>query len=322
MKINLINLIDLISKKAPISKLGLGNYLSQLEIRIIRNSILLLSSFLFLLLPLNNSYAQTKPNDIIRVSPLIFNISLSPGKTYDYELNIENLTKFPLPLRASLENFTTTDEEGGYIFQISKPNPLLSWIKIDQTDTIIDEKSEKTIHITVTIPQKVPLGGYYGVLFLEPLISQKASNNTLVSAKVGALFLANVGVSGKDTKAQILTFDLPFFSEGQNIPFLLRVQNNGLNHFSAKPRVFLKPIIGKQGKIEIEEKFIFPGKARRWEENLRISNKWRGVYKATVRVSTGEGKYLEKSSYLISFPISKTIVIILIICIISTGKRL
>jgi len=59
MKINLINLIDLISKKAPISKLGLGNYLSQLEIRIIRNSILLLSSFLFLLLPLlTSSYLE------------------------------------------------------------------------------------------------------------------------------------------------------------------------------------------------------------------------------------------------------------------------
>jgi len=40
MKINLITLINLISKKAPISKLGFGISLGQLEIRIIRNFIL------------------------------------------------------------------------------------------------------------------------------------------------------------------------------------------------------------------------------------------------------------------------------------------
>jgi len=275
---------------------------------------LFIFEILFLIFNLE-ALAQTKPNEIIRVSPLIFNISLSPGKTYNYELTLENLIKSPLPVRARLENFTTTDEEGGYIFETTKPNPLLSWIKIDQTDMIIPEKSKKTVQIRVEIPQKVPVGGYYGVLFLEPLISQKTNNNALVSAKIGALFLANVGVSGKDTKAQILTFDLPFFSEEKTLPLLLRVQNNGLNHFSAKPTLYLKPLFGREQKIDIEEKFIFPGKARRWEENIQIPKKWQGIYRATIRVSTGQGKYLEQTSYLISLPISKGLVILLIISI-------
>lgn len=275
---------------------------------------ILIFLFLFASGYLNTALAQN-PNEIIKISPLIFNIELSPGKTYHYKLTIENLTKAPLPVRASLENFATTDEEGGYNFQNNKPNPLLSWIKLSQNEMLLPARSKQTINVTVSIPQKVSLGGYYGILFLEPLVSQKTINGNLISAKVGTLFLANIGVTAKDTKAEVLTLNLPLITENHSLPLLLRVQNNGLNHFSAKPTLELKPLFGKKETIDIEEKFVFPGKVRRWEQDLSLKNKWRGIYKATLRVSTGEGKYIEKSSYVISFPVSKVLLIFFIITI-------
>lgn len=270
--------------------------------------LITLFNFLSLFLISEQAFAQVNPSQIIKVSPSILNISLSPGNEYSYTVKVTNLTLVPLPVRAGFENFTTTDEEGGFVFESPTKNPMSSWVSLDTKDMIIPAGSERTVELNVKIPDKVPFGGYYMVLFFEPLLSAQQTGGANIAAKIGVLMLSNIGTTDSQANAKILTFEPN--------PFVLRVQNNGINHFSAKPFLKLKNILGSEKSIELEEKFVFPGKVRRWEKNVDLPKMPGGIYKANIVVATGEGKQINMDKYFVNLPVSKGLLIILTITII------
>ncbi|HSA84422.1 MAG TPA: hypothetical protein VLF20_06090, partial [Patescibacteria group bacterium] len=215
----------------------------------------------------------------LSVSPIIINVPLSPDKTYTKEITLHNITDNPLPLRASLNDFQTTGEEGDYLFTETKNNPLLSWISLPETEFILDPQETKTIEMTITTPKEIPLGGYYGMLFFELVPQNVTTTATRVVPKVGVLLLANIGTP--DAKqAEIATFSIPTFLQDNNLPLLLRVKNTSLHFFTAKPILKLTPLLPipapqspaeRNEVVYLEEKIVFQGKIRRWEETINLS---------------------------------------------------
>lgn len=266
----------------------------------------------------------------LRVSPAIINVTLSPGKTHTHKVTIENRSSMPMPLRATLSDFMTGGEEGGYIFEETKDNPLLSWIQLNETEFILNPQEKKTIEMTITTPKSIPVGGYYGVLFFEPVVHGEQVNVTKVNAKVGVLMLANIGVPDANAqKGEILDFSTDFLQEDGTVPFLLRVKNISLNFFSAKPNLIITPLLpisSAQKQYELEEKTIFPSNIRRWTENSRVQNLQPNIYRATIAVSTGNGHVLTNEKYFMVMPLMHiavtAVVLLLIIFLISKRKRL
>ena len=261
------------------------------------------------------AYAQEQTQ---RVSPVIINLSLSPGKTHTHEVTVENLTSSPMPLRATLNDFITSGEEGGYIFEDSKSNPLLSWITLNENEFLLNPKEKKTLQLTITTPKSIPVGGYYGVLFFEPVLMNTPTETTRVSAKVGVLMLANIGVPDPNAnRAEILDFTLPFWNNENPVPLLLRVKNTALNFFTAKPTIVVSPIIPVDGSklITLEEKIIFPGGVRRWTEDTTIQDLSPNIYKAALSVSSGNGQTVTSERYFVVFPFAHVLGI-LIVCVV------
>lgn len=266
----------------------------------------------------------------LKVSPVIINVTLSPGKTYTQPVAIENLSDSPLPLRTALSDFMTGGEEGGYVFAETKSNPLLSWIKLDETEFILNPKEKKELQMMITTPDAIPVGGYYGVLFFEPVAQGDQSSSTKVNAKVGVLMLANIGVPDPNAKkAEILTYETDFLHADGNISVLLRVKNTSLNFFSAKPTVHITPLLPVETTIReypLEEKIIFPGNIRRWEEAATIQSLPPNIYKATVNISTGNGQVISAEKYLIVLPPSNILIgvflLFLLVFIITKRKRI
>lgn len=266
----------------------------------------------------------------LRISPAILTITLSPGKTSSHEAIIENLTDEPLPLTANLNDFATTGEEGGYIFEQSRQNPLLQWITLSEKNFILGPKEKKKIFLTIKTPSTIQLGGYYGLLFFEPVLQNTTTPQTQISAKVGMLMLANIGV--QDTKAKranILTFSPSFISQDGTVPFLLRVQNVALNFFTAKPILTITPLLSfpnQQKPMYLEEKIIFPGKIRRWTENNVIHDLSPNIYKAHLVVATGVDQTEVQDTYFVVFPYVNALLIIfiglLILFLLAKRKRL
>ncbi len=282
---------------------------------------------LFFILNSTTAYAAKQT---IRVSPVIINLQLSPGKTLSQKVTIENLTSTPLPLRASLNDFVTGGEDGGYVFADTKTNPLLKWIKLSDDEFILSPKEKKKITMTIKMPSSIPVGGYYGILFFEPVVQSVVTNATQVHTKVGVLMLANLGVpdnGGK--KADILTFTPQQLSQDGTIPFTLRVQNTSLNFFTAKPILTLTPILSTKKQtapIYLEEKLIFPDKVRRWTDDQTMHDLSPNIYKVHLAVSTGNGNTVITDRYFVVFPLIKFLVrlgiFLIIIFLIIKRKRL
>lgn len=304
----------------------------------IKLNIVVFGVLAYLLLGLFPSRAEAAMQTL-KVSPVIVNVSLSPGKTYTHKVTVENLTNAPMPLRVSLNDFITSSEEGGYVFEETADNPLLSWIRLSESEMILNPKEKKVIIMTIQTPKSISLGGYYGVLFFEPVVQTQLPDATRVSSKVGVLMLANIGVPDPNAqKAEILEFSTPFIDEDGDIPFMLRVKNISLNFFTAKPIVTISPLVPilapqSLGNVDsshinksvtLEDKIVFPGKVRRWTEETTLQDLSPNIYKAQMAVSTGNGQYVTTVKYIVVFPLIKAagiVMIVLVLLFILTKRK-
>ncbi len=293
--------------------------------------LLVLLTFYFLFLTSYSPTAHAAPtpqviDKVIRISPVIVHLNLSPDKTTTYDMTIENLLSIPLPVKALYSDFDTTAEDGGYVLTDRNTNSLLSWVGLDNEEWTLAPKAKQKITLTIKTPQKISIGGYYGLLFFQPLVPQ-ISNQTAVTARVGVLMLGDIGIGSRtEHPGEIMSFDLPFISQQSTMPFLLRVKNTSMNFFTAKPILKIKPLIGEVKTQFIEEKLIFPSKIRRWQSDIMLEHIGIGIYTVTMQVSTGNGHIIESTRTLIIFPwvpvLSISLLTIIIIWSLKNKRRL
>jgi len=259
-------------------------------------------------------------SQIISVSPAIIPLVLNPGHTISTEITVTNLLSVPLPLQIQRSDFQTTGEDGGYVFQDTHNNPLLSWMQLSDNEILLPAKAKQTITVTIPVPKVVPVGGYYGLLFFDPVLptANPTNTSTSISARVGVLFLANVGiVDANAVKANILTFSLGnIFDQSNELPLVLRVENTSLNYITAKPILLVQPLFGNpEEKYILEDKVIFPGKVRRWEQPVQLKDAKPGIYNVTLNMSTGEGHYIVYKTMFVIAPLLPIVAILFFILV-------
>lgn len=270
--------------------------------------------FIFLLLP-NQVSAQT-----LRISPALLKIELSPGKITTQEFLVDNLTNNPLPVKINVEGFDSNDEDFGIKVAEKISTPLADWISLDNTDTIIPAKSQTKITATINVPSEVPFGGYYAVIFFDPLPNPAdlTIQGNQINARLGAITLASIGVASSQNEAEIITFtsDKSFYN-ADSPQLTLRAKNTGLNFFTAKPSITIDPLIGQTTTIDWEEKTILPGKVRRWEKQINLPSNYSVISKITINLSLENGQFVTKSFTVYSFPVQKTILLAILFVVLS-----
>lgn len=275
-----------------------------------KKTIIIITVMIFIAVITKSAYAQT-PSSILSISPVIFNISLSPGRKYTHTLKITNNLDVPLPLTLTIEPLDTPDDG---INQKSN-NTIASWITFPVTDMIIEAKKERTVDFQIQVPDRVPLGGYYGMIFLHPSLPHMQGFPQEVSTKIGILLMGSIGVQDVPlNKVEINKFGFDsFVYEKNNIEINFMVKNASLNHFSAKPHLTIKPLFGSPQNVDLEEKFVFPGKSRKWSQTMTLAQFPHLFYKATLNVSVGGGIQKAMVTYFIAFPFFKLILILLVV---------
>lgn len=298
--------------------------MSQYILKIINHTIITLCSFWVLLFIFSLNVHAISPADqryTIRVSPLIIPLSLSPQKVIKQEIIVENLSTKPYPLKVNFSDFIST-EDGGYVFPERNTSPLISWISVKPTEFIIPAKAKQKILVTIKTPRDIPVGGYYGMLFFEPVLPISSTKSTQIISRVGVLLLGTVGViDEKSQKAQIVTFSLPHLIFDRKTTLLLRVKNISLHHFTGKPIFSLSPLFGEETKQFLEEKIVFPGKIRRWEIPIETSKYPLNFVKVKLDLSTGGGNIVSAQSFVVVFPLTTILVIIIFLLAFFAFKR-
>ncbi|MCX6732602.1 MAG: hypothetical protein NTV98_03625 [Candidatus Roizmanbacteria bacterium] len=209
--------------------------------------------------------AQEKNSTSLSVHPSIINLSLSPGKTSNTILSITNNGDLPLPVRLRFEPL---------VLENSTPlQSIGSWISVSNSSLLIPAKKEAIVNIKIELPKTIPLGGYYGMLYVEPFYSAgQSKSGSLVLTKMGVLILGSVGV--QDVPLNSIELQKPslssWVSETSTLNLSFNVKNTALNHISAKPYLRIYPLFGKTEVIELDERLVFPGTERGWKTPFTV----------------------------------------------------
>jgi hypothetical protein len=272
--------------------------------------ISLFSVFILFIYPPSAS-AQNEQyfEQVIKVSPVILNLSLDPGTTQNFPVTVDNLTDQPLPMRVIVSGFDSNDEDHGIkISETMQTSPLQQWIEVDQKEAVIQPKDSRIFNITVNVPKRVDLGGYYAMIFFAPLV---INNEMPVNARVGVLALVNLGADD-DINNKIFIEQYRFSNlimENPPLDVLVRVKNTSLNYATIKPVLTIKSVFGPVFEYEMEDKVILPGKIRRWQKSYHPENLNPGIYLSKLSVSTGKGEQINASTHFIVFPWKKALII-------------
>lgn len=252
---------------------------------------------------------------ILSVAPAIINVTLSPGQTYRYTIQVKNLLTVPLPLTAHFDSFDMT-EDGTTLLSQDPSSSLAHWSRLEKSDLIIPAKEIGELTLVITLPEKIPFGGYHSLLLLDPIFDKE--HKTAVSAQVGVLMLANIGTSAFAQKPGVIAdfkTDSSLYQEGP-IHISFRFKNTGISNVSAKSWLVVKPMWGTSRQIPLEEKFVFPGKSRLWNKSIELPDYWHGVYTLTLFSSTGNGQIVSTQKTLVAFPLTYSLLTIVAIGVI------
>ena len=239
----------------------------------------------------------------LSIHPSIISLSLSPGSTSVTVLSITNNGATPLPARIEFEPLAL----GASLHSIG------SWVHISNPTLLIPAKKEVTVPITITIPKELPLGGYYGMLYVQSIPSVKISSDSLISTKIGVLILGSVGV--QDIPLNSIELQKPtlttYISETDTLNLSFSVQNTALNHISTKPYILIHPFLGKTESAQFDERLIFPGTERRWDTQFTVHDDKRLYYQAELFVALGNGRFKKQSFSFVIFPVKQAVVLVL-----------
>ncbi|MDP2873839.1 MAG: hypothetical protein Q8N84_00900 [bacterium] len=172
--------------------------------------------------------AQEQPQSALGVSPAIFELVLEPGEEKTETLRVFNVTNFPLPIKASVKNFTPKEdipEEAKKIFDAS------AWFTIEPTDFILQPKENKIITLTISPPKEAEPGGHYATIYFQPLLPVEvlSPQTAYLTARIGVLsFLV---VKGEiQEKASLASWQTESFRQFGPVNFNLQLKNEGNVH--------------------------------------------------------------------------------------------
>lgn len=152
------------------------------------NYVYLLIIILSLLFSCKASQAAT----IIRADRAKIRHSILPGSSKAGVINIENPTDTKKHIKAYLEDWSYTNQEGSKDFKPAGSTDLscANWISFAPTEFSIPAFAKQAINYTVRVPQDAR-GGHYAILFLEASPGEVTEDKGVavgLAIRVGSLF--------------------------------------------------------------------------------------------------------------------------------------
>ncbi len=264
----------------------------------------------------------------ITISPVVQDITLSPGKESSYTIIISNNADLPLGIHTDITGF---DENNSEITTFStKDSPMIGWTAISEQDIILKPHSTHPLIVIINPPSSLKKGGYYTTLFFTPFISKpRQAKGPIILSRIGALVLGTYGEMDYrelSKKVMLSSFSIDsFFRHTSTSTIHMELINTYFAHLTAKPFLSITPLFGQTTKVLLDEKHILPSRGKTWNNTILLPpNPWL-FYSATMAVSVGQGNYIYGHTFFIVIPWVKelltALVLILFIIIATVHKR-
>ena len=264
--------------------------------------------------------AGTNTANTLKISPVRTDIEVQPGTSKTVQINATNLTKAPISIHPSENDFVSADESGApaLILDDGKyaPSHSLKRFLTPLSDITIPASGSKTINVVITIPKDARPGGYFGAIRLAPTAPDGGGQVNL-DASVASLLL--VTVPGNVVEQLSLTdFTIQqhnktgvYFGTPDNIEVMARFQNKGSIQLAPFGKVSVKQgntvVYESDFNTDAPHDMVLPDGARRWNIPLKQIGNF-GKY--TVSATFSYGKKNQTIEVTKSFWIIPTIAIV------------
>jgi hypothetical protein len=231
----------------------------QISIKLVVLLVLVIPVVLFLTLSAHAQQPASFPRQYLRVSPIISELKITPGRQTSFNLTIENLSESPLGIHAELSNLLDAESEN----TPEETSPLISWTRLSENDFIVDAKGERTIRVNINPPKDMKEGGYYEVIYFTPFVSgQNQREKPVILSRIGALIFATHGeldYRNLREKVSVASFKPEeFIISKPEVLLDLKVKNNYFTHFTAKPVITVTRIFGEVRGLKLRKSVYFP----------------------------------------------------------------
>jgi hypothetical protein len=194
-------------------------------------------SSLAVLLFVMQGFASAAGNGL-RVSPVVSNLTISPGTSQTLTVDVTNVTTQPATFEAIVNDFTANSNETGdpeLILGTNQYAPSHSLKRYIQPipNVTIQAGQELAVPVTIIIPKNAAGGGYYGAVRFAPASAGNAQDTVSLAGSVGSLILVKVP-GNIVNKLSIASFDSAsngnvdsFLTSNKKVDAVVRFQNEG-----------------------------------------------------------------------------------------------
>jgi hypothetical protein len=281
-----------------------------------------LASCFLLLAPQTN--AQTMPRESLRITPIINDLKLIPGKPTTIRLTVENISQNPVGIHAEINGL---DVLGDAPQSDQPPSKMVNWTILSTNDLLLGAKQKQIIIVTINTPINIKQNGYYETIFLTPITHQQDyPSSPIILSRIGVLVLGTVGNLNYDDLAKkvSVTNFIPIEKILNTFPSTISftVANKYFSHFDAKPFITVTPLFANSQTVELTDKHVLPDSEIIWQYMPTVA-KNHIFYQVHLAISVGGGKQIFTDEWFIVLPYEPVaaIIIILILLYISIAKR-
>ena len=264
-------------------------------------------------------FAQDIPNLRLQISPTVARLSLNPGETHTGSFQVINSGLSEFDYTIYIKPYQVNSENYDPNFELDVPRTQITrWIDLASTSGTLASMEIQEIEFSINVPQDVPAGGQYAVIFVET--GEKLppdSSSIAIRQRLGYLIFSSIAGTTQEG-GQLLEASIPRFWTKPPIQSSSLIENSGNTDFVVNYHLQIDTLSGQEKASISREYTLLP-------ETKRLVNlDWAdapifGIYQATQTEEFLGQTFTQSATVFIAHPViiavTTTTLVILIITI-------
>lgn len=241
-----------------------------------------------------NTYAEAAA---VKISPVANAIQIKAGQSQNYQFTLENMSAkdYSFKLYTAPYNVINEDYDADFTSETNY-NQITRWITFeDDSGTFVKNPvykikagEKRSIIYRVSVPDDIPEGGQYCVIFAES-VDNESFSGTGTSAGIGSVSRVSLILLGhgdgetRDT-AEITDFSLTGMFTAKDVDAMAKVKNSGNTDFLAVYDMTVKSIFGTPIYTNSDNFIVLPGTERKFTTSWAESPAF-GIFNVSFSVN-------------------------------------
>lgn len=179
------------------------------------------------------------------ISPAKTTPELKKGQIYRGQFELINSGGVDFKARVFASPYQATND--GYKLEDTTDRSLLhKWIKLDQNEVIVKANQSVTIDYSINVPNDIPNGGQYGIIFAETVNENQAQTSGVAAvSRLGMLIYASTDGQNR-LEGNLHSTQIPALQIGSQSKFSFKASNTGNSHFDVDATLTITDLFGNQ----------------------------------------------------------------------------